>query len=86
MFVELTIPSSVRKSIENCLFRKFQILHIMPKFLLTGGPPKCCFKIPKFISKFLFNRWNKNRLGTDTSCSFLKIMGRLMHPNIYIYI
>ena len=52
MFVELTIPSSVRKSIENCSFRKFQILHIVPKFLLTGGPPKCCFKIPKFISKF----------------------------------
>ena len=61
------------------LFSVFAIV----KLQLLGGIPRICQKILKFWETHFFSNRKRSELGTKTFESFLKIMGRLMHPTMH---
>jgi len=56
----------------------------MVKIQNGGGPPKCFFILLKLCHTFCFMNRKNIELGRSDRNKNLKIMGRLMHPNVYI--
>ena len=53
---------------------------------IRGGPHELCPKILKLCRIVSFHIRNTLGIGTENFNFSFKIMGRMMHPNMYIYI